>query len=202
MKTADKISLDDLLKEIRHCSLCTPHIPSPNPVLSASASAQILIIGQAPGTKVHASGIPWNDASGNRLREWMGISEAAFYDQSQVAILPMGFCYPGKGKSGDLAPRPECADAWHSKVLEHLPNIECTLLIGQYAQRRYCPAAGETVTERVKSWQKFAPQQFLLPHPSPRNQPWLKHNPWFEQATIPAMQSVLKKLIGPPHSAL
>lgn len=202
MSQAPELRLQNLLTEISNCSLCEASIPSPNPVLSAHSSARILIVGQAPGKKVHASGIPWDDASGTRLRQWMGIDAQSFYDQSQIAILPMGFCYPGKGTSGDLPPRPECAATWHARVLDHMPNIQCTLLIGQYAQKRYCPDAGITVTERVRAWRDFSPRQFLLPHPSPRNQHWLKRNPWFERETVPEIQAAMRRLIAQGPNAL
>jgi uracil-DNA glycosylase len=188
-------NLDGLVQRIRACTLCQGHIPAPNPVLRVASSARVLIIGQAPGAKVHASGIPWDDASGRRLREWLGVSSAEFYDLTRIAIMPMGFCYPGKGKSGDLPPRPECAPHWHAAVTALLPNIRCTLLIGQYAQRHYLPDAGGTLTERVRAWQRHAPSRFVLPHPSPRNQLWLRRNPWFEQSVIPALQATVRALL-------
>lgn len=194
MKSHSELALKNLLNEIRHCSLCSESIPAPNPVVRANSSARILIIGQAPGTKVHASGIPWNDASGNRLRRWMGIDDKIFYDESLVAIVPMGFCYPGKGKSGDLPPRPECAPTWHEKVLDCLPDIQCTLLIGQYAQVRYCKSSAKTLTQRVQNWRDYAPEQYLLPHPSPRNQFWLTRNPWFEAEAVPALAQTIKSI--------
>ncbi|MFK7864951.1 MAG: uracil-DNA glycosylase family protein [Pseudohongiellaceae bacterium] len=197
MTQSNQIILQNLLQDIKQCSLCAPHIPSPNPVLSVGNSAKILIIGQAPGSKVHASGIPWNDASGDRLRRWMGIEKKVFYDKSLIAIVPMGFCYPGKGKSGDLPPRPECVRTWHKKVLDQLPNIQCTLLIGQYAQLHYHPEAGKTVTERVSNWRSFTPKVFMLPHPSPRNLFWFSRHPWFEEDTVPALQKALSKLVNP-----
>ena len=169
-------------------------------MVRASTSARILIIGQAPGTKVHASGIPWDDASGKRLREWLQTPDDTFYDASKIAIMPMGFCYPGKGKSGDLPPRPECAPQWHQPLLEHMPNIELTLLIGQYAQQHYLRqndflTRHKTLTERVKHWQE-APQGYLpLPHPSPRNQIWLKKNPWFEQDVVSHIRSEVQRLL-------
>ncbi|MEZ8722326.1 uracil-DNA glycosylase family protein [Vibrio pomeroyi] len=176
-----------LLKEIRRCTACEPHLShGANPVIQAHPNARLLIIGQAPGIKVHESSIPWNDASGERLREWLGIDSDTFYDEQKVAIVPMGFCYPGKGKSGDLPPRPECAELWHQKVLQSLPNIQMTLLIGQYAQNYYLKErTTKTLTETVKNWQAWAPEFLPLPHPSPRNNIWLKKNPWFENDVIP-----------------
>lgn len=184
-----------VLREVRNCQLCVSEIPEPRPVLRAAASAKILIIGQAPGTKVHASGIPWNDASGKRLREWMAIDKETFYDESKIAIVPMGFCYPGKGNGGDLPPRPECAPAWHDKVISLLPNIKCTLLIGMYAQNYYLDTEHENLTERVMSWREFAPEIFTLPHPSPRNQLWLRRNDWFEEETVPALQETIQQIL-------
>ncbi|MDD1824699.1 uracil-DNA glycosylase family protein [Photobacterium sp. ZSDE20] len=176
-----------LLKEIRRCTACETHLShGANPVIQAHPNARLLIIGQAPGIKVHESSIPWNDASGERLREWLGVDSDTFYDEQKVAIVPMGFCYPGKGKSGDLPPRPECAELWHQKVLQSLPNIQMTLLIGQYAQNYYLKErTTKTLTETVKNWQAWAPEFLPLPHPSPRNNIWLKKNPWFERDVIP-----------------
>jgi uracil-DNA glycosylase len=188
--------LDTLLDQIRGCNLCAPHLDhAPRPVLRASHSARILVIGQAPGTRVHASGIPWNDASGNRLRQWMGVDAETFYDQAAIAIVPMGFCYPGRGRSGDLPPRPECAPAWHAQILALMPAIETTLLIGQYSQHYYQRGNYATLTERVKDWRRFAPRQFVLPHPSPRNQLWLRKNPWFEDEVVPALQKAIHPVL-------
>ncbi|KAB0467555.1 uracil-DNA glycosylase family protein [Vibrio chagasii] len=176
-----------LLTEIRQCTACEPNLShGANPVIQAHPNARLLIIGQAPGIKVHESSIPWNDTSGERLREWLGIGSDTFYDEQKVAIVPMGFCYPGKGKSGDLPPRKECAELWHNKVLQSLPNIQMTLLIGQYAQNYYLKErTTKTLTETVKNWQVWAPEFLPLPHPSPRNNIWLKKNPWFENEVIP-----------------
>lgn len=185
-----------LAKTISNCEICKAHLPfQPRPVLQLSSSARLLIIGQAPGTRVHATGIPWNDASGKRLREWMAITSEIFYDPKQVAIMPMGFCYPGKGKSGDLPPRKECAPQWHAELLEKLSNIQLTLLIGQYAQRYYLPLCkGMTLTQTVERWREFSPRYFPLPHPSPRNQIWLKRNPWFIDKVIPDLRQTLQSI--------
>lgn len=189
--------LDSLLAEIAACNLCADQLPhAPRPVLRAGSTARILVIGQAPGTRVHATGIPWNDPSGRRLRQWMHISDEQFYNQNLVAIVPMGFCYPGKGKSGDLPPRPECAPQWHDKVLELLPELKCTLLIGQYAQNYYLDSEFDTLTERVQNWQNYLPSFFVLPHPSPRNLLWLRRNPWFEADVVPSLQQTVKGLIN------
>ncbi|MCD8521433.1 MAG: uracil-DNA glycosylase family protein [Saccharospirillaceae bacterium] len=185
-----------LLNDIRHCRLCAHHLPlGPRPVVRASATARLLIIGQAPGTRVHHSGIPWDDASGQRLRQWLGMSHDVFYDDNAVAIMPMGFCYPGKGKSGDLPPRSECAPQWHAQLLAAMPNIRLTLLIGQYAQNYYLHDEHRNLSERVAHWRDFPQNFFALPHPSPRNQLWLKKHPWFEQEAIPALQQRIHRLL-------
>lgn len=189
--------LDKLLLEVRSCRVCEPELPlGANPILRAKRAARILIIGQAPGTKVHQSGIPWNDPSGNRLREWMNISEDIFYDTTKIAIIPMGFCYPGKGKSGDLPPRKECAQLWHQKLLKLLPNIQLTLLIGQYSQKYYLSDLGPTLAETVSDWEKYGPNYFPLPHPSPRNIRWFKKNSWFEAKTIPQLRKKVSSALS------
>jgi uracil-DNA glycosylase len=187
-------SLPLLLKDVRACTLCAQPLAqlglSPRPVLQVAAAARILIVGQAPGRKVHESGVPFDDASGERLREWMGVDRATFYDPEVVAILPMGFCYPGTGKSGDLPPRPECAPQWRAPLLAALPNIELTLVIGQYAMAWHLPDhAAQSLTETVKAWRTHWPNVLPLPHPSPRNNIWLKANPWFVQEVVPALQA-------------
>ncbi len=164
--------------------------------MRASKTSRVLIIGQAPGRKVHESGIPWNDASGRNLRAWLGISEKEFYDESKFALLPMGFCYPGSGKSGDLPPRPECAPLWHSQVLNELRDVKITLLIGQYAQKYYLrEAAKENLTLTVKSYSEYLPEFLPLPHPSPRNRIWLRKNQWFEKKLIPVIQKRIAELM-------
>ncbi|MEC8102212.1 MAG: uracil-DNA glycosylase family protein [Pseudomonadota bacterium] len=191
------IPLIDLLTDIRNCDVCAPHLPlGANPVIQVSSAARILIIGQAPGTRVHASGIPWNDPSGNTLREWLNISSDVFYDDTQLAIMPMGLCYPGKGKSGDLPPRKECAPQWHDQVLEHLPDVKLTLLIGQYAQKAYLKDGFKTLTERVMHASDAPPPFFPLPHPSPRNRIWLKKNPWFENTALPELRKRVNEALG------
>lgn len=182
--------LSGLLGEVKACRHCEQFL-EPRPVVQMQGSARLLIIGQAPGQKVHDSGIPWNDPSGDRLRDWMQIDREAFYDDKRVAIMPMGFCFPGSGKSGDLPPRKECAPLWHQRLLEKLPNIQLTLLIGQYAQHYYLGDRKVALTERVKQWHTYPAHFFPLPHPSPRNQLWLKKNPWFASEVIPAFRKKL-----------
>ncbi len=186
--------LDILFEQIRHCQHCCDTL-DPNPVIRGSSHARLLIIGQAPGTKVHASGIPWNDPSGDRLRHWLQLDKQQFYNQDKLAIMPMGFCYPGKGKSGDLPPDPRCAPRWHDKVLRLLPNIELTLLVGLYAQKYYLKSqCRKTLTETVKNWREMPEGYFPLPHPSPRNTFWLKRNPWFEDEIIPVLRTRLNQI--------
>jgi len=162
--------------------------------VQAGAQARLLIVGQAPGLRVHKTGMPFNDASGRRLREWLQISEEDFYDPDGVAIMPMGFCYPGKGKSGDLPPRPECAPQWHQPILAELPQIQLTLLVGQYAQKYYLQDGYKTLTERVRNWRELPENILPLPHPSPRNQIWLHKNPWFEQEVVVELRRRMGKL--------
>ncbi|WP_043299002.1 uracil-DNA glycosylase family protein [Burkholderia pseudomallei] len=192
--------LDALLREIRACSVCAPHLPcGPRPVVRAHPGARILIVGQAPGARVHASGIPWDDASGKRLRAWLNVDDATFYDESLFAIVPMGFCYPGRGASGDNPPRPECAPLWLDKLLAELPDIRLTLLIGQYAQRRFLGTRRKsTLTETVRAWPEYAPEFIPLPHPSPRNQGWLKQHPWFDADVLPALRDRVAELLPTP----
>ncbi len=179
-----------LLAEVRRCTLCAGHLPlGPRPVFQLHPQARILVASQAPGTKVHLSGVPFDDASGQRLRAWMGVSDATFYDPHQVAILPMGLCYPGKGLSGDLPPRPECAPAWRHRLLACLPNLQLTLVIGQYARAWHVPEARGPLTETVRQWQARWPGVVVLPHPSGRNNGWFKINPWFEAELVPALRA-------------
>lgn len=184
-----------LLDEIRHCQLCKAYLPfPPQPIIQANSSAQLLIIGQAPGLKVQQTGIPWNDASGDRLRLWLQMDKADFYNPARVAIMPMGLCYPGKGKTGDLPPRKECAPAWHKQVLELLPNIQLTLLIGQYAQTYYLNDNFKSISERLQHRELLPANTFILPHPSPRNRHWFNQHPVFEQEVLVELQAKLSKL--------
>jgi uracil-DNA glycosylase len=193
--------LASLLVDIQNCSLCADDLPlGPRPIVQLDSNAMILVVGQAPGRKVHDSGIPFNDASGDRLRAWMGIGRESFYDPTCLALLPMGFCYPGTGASGDLPPRPECAAAWRSRILDQLDGVQLTLVIGHYAQKYHLPTAGPSVTETVRSWRDFWPSVVPMPHPSPRNNNWLKKNAWFEEELVPELQEkVATILFGGRH---
>jgi uracil-DNA glycosylase len=190
--------LDTLLTRIRDCRLCEAHLPlGPNPVLRAQAGARLLIVGQAPGVKVPESSIPWNDASGIRLRHWLGLDREQFYDGRRIAIVPMGFCYPGKGTAGDLPPRPECAPTWHPQLLPLLPQVRLTLLIGHYAQVGFLGAArGRTLTDTVRDHARYQPAYFPLPHPSPRNQLWVASNPWFDADVVPALRRAVAEALA------
>ncbi len=191
-------TLPILLKAVRGCRACEEHLPlGPRPVLQVGSGARVLIVGQAPGARVHASGIPWDDASGERLRDWMGIDKPTFYDDSQIAIIPMGYCYPGRGGGGDLPPRRECADLWLDQLLARLPRVELTLLIGLYAQRHFLAARRQSsLTETVRSWQDHAPTYFPLPHPSARNTPWFRSHPWFERDLVPMLRARVHALLA------
>jgi uracil-DNA glycosylase len=193
-----KTAFNSLVQEIKHCTLCSDHLPAGyNPVFRADPGAVILIAGQAPGRRVHETGIPFNDPSGDRLRSWMGIDREQFYDATRIAIIPMGFCYPGTGQRGDLPPRPECAEQWHEKLLAHLPNIQLVLAIGQYAQAYHLKGTRKSnLTQTVVHWQEYWPAFLPLPHPSPRNNLWLRRNPWFEREVIPALQDQVGKLLS------
>ncbi|HEX4985713.1 MAG TPA: uracil-DNA glycosylase family protein [Burkholderiales bacterium] len=189
-------SLASLLADVRGCTLCAAHLPlGPRPVLQVHARARILIAAQAPGRKVHASGLPFDDASGDRLRDWLGIPRETFYDATRVAILPMGFCFPGSGRSGDLPPRPECAPAWRAALLAHLKHLELTLVVGRHAQAYHL---GGTVplTQAVRAWRAHWPRMLLLPHPSPRNNGWLKHNPWFAREILPGLRARVAEIVA------
>jgi len=195
-RSADE--LDRLLREVRACRLCEASLPlGPRPVLRADARSRILIVGQAPGTRVHATGIPWNDPSGERLRAWLQVDRAVFYDARRFAIIPAGLCYPGRGRSGDLPPRPECAPLWHPRLRALLSEVGLTLLVGQYAQALYLGRRRKaTLTETVHAWHEYLPRFLPLPHPSPRNTRWLQVNPWFEREVIPALRARLRPLLA------
>ena len=191
--------LPSLLADVRSCTRCAADLPlGPRPVVQVDRRARVLIVGQAPGSKVHESGIPFDDASGDRLRAWTGIDRAAFYDPERVAIVPMGFCFPGTGPSGDLPPRPECAPLWRRRILDQLEDVRLTLVIGRYAQQYHLPDAGGSVTETMLAWRDHWPDVVPLPHPSPRNNRWLKTNPWFDAELVPVLrQRVAAVLEGP-----
>jgi uracil-DNA glycosylase len=187
-------SADALLKEIRACAVCAKVLKAgPRPIVQFSAKSGVVIIGQAPGSRVHESGVPWNDDSGRRLRDWTGLSDEQFYDPDKVALVPMGFCYPGKGKSGDLPPRPECAPLWHQRVLGLLKHRRLTLLVGSYAQTSYLRTAN--MTDTVQSFRTHMPEYFPLPHPSWRSGLWIRRNPWFEKDVVPALRSAVRRAL-------
>lgn len=190
--------MDALLAEIRSCNACAAHLPmGARPVVQASASARLLIVGQAPSLTVHTTGVPWNDKSGEQLRRWLGIDRDVFYDPARVAIMPMGYCYPGRGRSGDLPPRRECAALWHQRLLARMKHIELTLLIGQYAQRHFLGNASKGgVTETVEAFAEYAPRFIPLPHPSPRNTGWFKHHPWFERDVLPVLRERVRRVLA------
>ena len=186
-----------LIESVRQCRICEKSLPlGPRPVLQVHPRAKILIAGQAPGRRVHESGIPFDDPSGDRLRDWLGVTREQFYDETKIAILPMGFCYPGTGKSGDLPPRPECAEAWRNRLLQSLPRITLTLVIGQYAQRWHLPRMHRNLTETVRAWQDYGPNIIPLPHPSPRNNIWLKKNPWFSESLLPSLKDLTQEALN------
>jgi len=190
-------SFTSLLSEIHNCTICKDHLPlGPNPVLQFHPKARILIAGQAPGRRVHDSGLPFNDASGKRLREWLGVTKEVFYDAQQFAIVPMGFCFPGTGKSGDLPPRPECVIAWRKQLLDKLHHLEMTLVLGQYAQAYHFKKSSSTLTKLVMEWRSYWPSTVPLPHPSPRNNLWLRRNPWFELELIPQLRVQVAVILG------
>ena len=195
-------SLAALLREVRACELCAAHLPlGPRPVLRCRSSARLLIAAQAPGKKVHETGLPFNDPSGDRLRNWLGLTRESFYDERNIALVPMGFCYPGTGPSGDLPPRKECAPAWRQSLLGHLKHIELTLVIGRYALDYHLPGRGASVTAVVRDWRTHWPRVVPLPHPSPRNNRWLKQNPWFEAELIPALRARVSEVLGSSSAA-
>ena len=185
------VNLEDLLEAIRHCRVCAGSLPhEPRPVVQAGACARILVIGQAPGSKVHASGKAWDDDSGNRLRDWTELSPDAFYDPARVAHMPSGFCYPGKGIGGDLPPRPECAPLWHPRLRAALPEVRLTLLVGQYSQKRYLPRGfAPNLTEAVHRWREAPDDLLPLPHPAWRSRLWMAKNPWFEAELLPVLRA-------------
>lgn len=192
-------ALSGLLRDVRACEVCNPFLPlGPRPIVQAGSLARVLVIGQAPGSRVHETGVAWDDASGARLREWMGIEAATFYDPDRVALMPMGFCYPGVSKSGgDLPPRPECAPLWHDRLRQHLTNVRLTLLVGLHAQKAYLRVAtGGTLTQTVRRFEQAPPGLLPLPHPSWRSTGWIRRNPWFEVELLPVLRSAITAALG------
>lgn len=188
--------LTQLLEQVRKCDICKENLPlRPRPVVSIHPESKILVVGQAPGTKVHATGIPWNDPSGDELRRWLGVDRETFYNPKLFGIMPMGFCYPGRGKGGDLPPRKECAPQWHKSLINHMPQVKLVLLIGSYAQSYYLHNRKQTLTETVKKFEEYLPTYFPLVHPSPRNRMWMRRNPWFEEEVIYALRDKVNPLI-------
>jgi len=192
-------SIEQLLADIRGCTLCAAHLPlGPRPIVQAEPGARILIIGQAPGSRVHETGIPWADQSGDRLRAWTGIDDATFYDPARIALMPIGFCYPGAADGADLPPRPECAPTWHAPLLAMLPAIRLTLLIGIHAQARYLPEAKKLgMTEAVRGFARFGDERMPLPHPSWRSTGWMRRNPWYEADVLPVLRDRINKALLP-----
>jgi uracil-DNA glycosylase len=182
-------NLPSVLQQVRACTVCAPHLPlGPKPLLAASSRSRILLIGQAPGRIAHESGVPWSDRSGDRLRDWLGISKTTFYDAKSLAIVPMGFCYPGTGPQGDLAPRTECSALWHETIFRSLQFVQLRIYLGRYAFAQYLGKTYEDLTQAVQDYPRLLPSRIVLPHPSPRNALWLKRNPWFENELIPTLR--------------
>lgn len=198
MRKKNSQLMDKLLQDIAACRLCELYLPlGANAVVSASAESKIVVIGQAPGRIVHQTHIPWNDKSGDNLRRWMGVDNETFYDPKKIALIPMGFCYPGRGKSGDLPPRPECAPLWHPKLFELMTNVKLTLLVGQYAQKHYLGSrAKNTLTDTVKHYYSYLPSYFPLPHPSPRNNIWQAKNKWFAEEVLPELKTQINLILN------
>lgn len=190
--------MKELIQIIKNCTICASYLAhKPRPVFTIHPKSKIVIIGQAPGTKVHLSGIPWDDKSGENLRHWMGIDTETFYNEELISIVPMGFCYPGKGKTGDLPPRKECAPKWHPEIFKQLKNVDLVLLIGKYAQDYYLKETKKrTLTETVLNYKEYLPKYFVLPHPSPRNNIWMKKNDWFKHEVIPELQEKIEKTLS------
>ncbi|WP_035464828.1 uracil-DNA glycosylase family protein [Algoriphagus vanfongensis] len=194
--TNDLNLLSPLLQQVRACTICESSLPlGPRPVVSVHPQSKILVIGQAPGTKVHATGIPWNDPSGDQLRRWLDVDRETFYDSRLFGIMPMGFCYPGRGAGGDLPPRKECAPQWHILLRRQMPEVKLVLLIGSYAQAYYLKNRMKTLTETVRNFQAYLPMYFPLVHPSPRNRMWMRRNPWFEEEVIPVLRDRVQALL-------
>ena len=193
-----KYQLPTLLKEIKNCKTCAEHLShGANPVLTAAKKSKIIVIGQAPGMRVHLSGQPWADKSGEKLISWLGIDRETFYDTSKFAIIPMGFCYPGKNpKGGDLPPRKECAPQWHPPLFDQMKNVKLKLLIGSYAQKYYLKKEmKKNLTETVRTFEDYLPEYFPIVHPSPLNFRWMRNNPWFDKDVLPVLRKTVKEII-------
>lgn len=189
--------MHNLLATIRQCELCATHLPlGARPIIEASKDSKILLISQAPGRVVHNSGVAWSDLSGKKLREWLGVDEATFYNPSNFAILPMSFCYPGKGKIGDLPPRKECAPLWHDQIFSELKELQLILLIGAYAASYYLPNDKSKLTQKVGEYEKYLPKFWVLPHPSPVNIFWRMKNPWFEETVVAQLQEKIASILN------
>ena len=184
-----------LFQDIEQCTICKQHLPlGPRPVVTGQSNSKIVIIGQAPGTKVHQSGIPWDNQSGKKLGQWLNVTDEQFYNTQNFAIVPIGFCYPGKGKTGDLPPRPECAPRWHEKLLEKMPHIELVILVGAYTQKYYLKDK-KTLTMRVGDYQSYLPKYFPIPHPPPTNRFWRAKNPWFDESIVPEIKLIIRRIL-------
>ncbi len=188
--------MKQLLEDIRKCEICKLHLPlGPRPIVEASEKSKIIIISQAPGRIVHESGVAWMDQSGKKLRDWLGVDESTFYNTDNFAILPMGFCYPGKAKTGDLPPRKECAPQWHDTVFKRLSKTQLILLIGSYASSYYLPGDTRNLTEKVRQYKDYLPQYWILPHPSPVNRFWRTKNPWFEGEVVDSLKKRIREIL-------
>ena len=189
--------MENLLAQIKNCQLCQAHlVHGVNPVVTGSKNSKILIVGQAPGRVVHETGIPWNDRSGDTLRKWLEVDRDTFYNTDLFALMPMGFCFPGSAKTGDLPPRKECAPLWHQQLLDEMPNLELTILIGLYAQKYYLAKTSQkNLTENVNHFEEYLPEYFPLPHPSGRNNIWLAKHPWFPEVVLPQLKKIVHSII-------
>jgi len=187
--------LEDLLCKIRDCKLCKEHLPlGPRPIIEASNNSKIVLISQAPGRIVHESGIAWKDQSGKKLREWLGVNEKTFYKADNFAVLPMGFCYPGKANTGDLPPRKECAPLWHDAVWKELENVQLKIIIGSYAANYYL-GKNKNLTQKVQNYKEYLPEFWTIPHPSPVNRFWRMKNSWFEAEVVPKLQDKIAEIL-------
>jgi uracil-DNA glycosylase len=196
-RSASRCRLEALVAEARACTVCKHDLPlGPRPTLRVPYEARLLIIGQAPGTRVHESGIVWDDASGDHLREWLGVDRETFYGSERIGVLPMGLCYPGKKNGGDAPPRPECAPLWHARILDSLDDVRLTLLLGRYAHRAYLPNAPRSGSETVRLFRDYLPELLPLPHPSWRSRIWIRENPFFERELLPELRESVQKLLG------